>query len=413
MENTLDQSAIATPAAPVRPEPHARPAASPLVLPVVAAASFVHLLNDLIQATLPAIYPMLKTTYSLSFAQIGLITLVFQLTASVLQPGVGFYTDKHPKPYLLPTGMLFTFIGLLMLATVNSFELILLASAFIGLGSSTFHPEASRVARMASGGRFGFAQSFFQVGGNAGSALGPLLAAAIVIPRGQGAISWFLMFAVLGIVVLSLVSRWVVRTHAAMKGRKAAVAMHNLPRDKVIGALLVLAVLVFSKYIYMASMTNYYAFYLMDQFGLSVQKAQLFLFLFMAAVALGTFIGGPIGDRVGRKAVIWVSILGVAPFTLLLPYANLFWASVLTVIIGIILSSAFSAIVVFAQELVPGKVGLIAGIFFGLMFGFSGIAAAALGMLADMTSIRFVFEVCAFLPLLGIFTVLLPNIEQR
>ena len=384
-----------------------------LILPVVGAVSFVHLLNDLIQAVLPSIYPMLKTNYDLSFTQVGLITLVFQLTASFLQPGIGFYTDKHPKPYLLPIGMVFTLLGLIMLAVVNSFAWLLIASAFIGLGSSTFHPEASRVARTASGGRFGFAQSFFQVGGNTGSALGPLLAAAIIIPRGQASIGWFTVFAVLGIVVLFGVSRWTIRTHASFKASAKHHRQPSLPRNKIIGALAVLSLLVFSKYVYMTSLSNYYTFYLIEKFAQPVASAQLFLFLFLAAVAVGTFAGGPIGDRIGRKLVIWVSILGVAPFTLLLPYCNLFWTGVITVFIGLVLSSAFSAIIVFAQELVPGKVGLISGIFFGLMFGFSGISAAALGALADATDIIFVFKCCSFLPLLGIFTVLLPNVAQK
>lgn len=383
------------------------------VLPVVGAVSFVHLLNDLIQSVLPAIYPMLKEEYQLSFAQVGLITLVFQITASLLQPAIGLYTDKHPKPWLLPIGMVFTLLGLIMLALVTTFPMLLLASAMIGLGSSTFHPEASRVARMASGGRFGFAQSFFQVGGNAGSALGPLLAAAIIIPRGQGSIGWFSVFAVLGIIVLCSVSRWTIRTHAALQARGKPVHAPTLPRKKVITALWVLALLVFSKYVYMACLTNYYTFYLIESFDVSIATSQIFLFIFLAAVAVGTFAGGPIGDRIGRKLVIWVSILGVAPFSLLLPFCNLFWTGVVTVIIGLILSSAFSAIIVFAQELVPGNVGLISGIFFGLMFGFSGIAAAALGEVADATSIRFIFNVCAWLPLLGVLTVFLPEMDKK
>lgn len=380
------------------------------VLPIVGAVSFVHLLNDLIQAVLPAIYPMLKTNYDLSFTQVGLITLVFQMTASILQPAVGLYTDKHPKPYLLPMGMVFTLAGLIMLAVVNSFAGLLVASAFVGLGSSTFHPEASRVARMASGGRFGFAQSFFQVGGNSGSALGPLLAAAIIIPRGQSSIGWFTVFAVLGIIVLFSVSRWVVRTHASL-GAKRAFNANPLPRKKAVGALGILGLLIFSKFVYMTCLSNYYTFYLMEQFDQSVENAQLFLFLFLAAVAVGTFAGGPLGDRIGRKLVIWVSILGAAPFTLLLPYCNLFWTAVFSVVIGLILSSAFSAIIVFAQELVPGKVGLISGLFFGLSFGLSGISAAALGGLADVTGIIFVFHCCAYLPLLGIFTAFLPHLS--
>ena len=383
-----------------------------LVLPIVSAVAFVHLLNDLIQAVLPAIYPMLKTSYDLSFTQVGLITLVFQMTASILQPAVGLYTDKHPKPYLLPIGMVFTLIGLIMLVFVDSYAGLLLASAFVGLGSSTFHPEASRVARMASGGRFGFAQSFFQVGGNSGSALGPLLAAAIIIPRGQTSIGWFTAFAVLGIIVLLSVSRWVVRTHAHLGTRRAG-NVNQLPRNKVITALAILGLLIFSKFVYMTCLSNYYTFYLMERFDQSVENAQLFLFLFLAAVAIGTFAGGPLGDKIGRKLVIWVSILGAAPFTLLLSYCNLFWTGVLSVVIGLILSSAFSAIVVFAQELVPGKVGLISGLFFGLSFGLSGISAAALGGLADATDIIFVFHCCAYLPLLGVFTALLPNLGDH
>ena len=382
-----------------------------LVLPIVGAVSFVHLLNDLIQAVLPAIYPMLKTDYNLSFTQVGLITLVFQLTASVLQPGIGFYTDKHPKPYLLPAGMVFTLVGLIMLSVVSSFTWLLIASAFIGLGSSAFHPEASRVARTASGGRFGFAQAFFQVGGNSGSALGPLLAAAIVIPRGQASIAWFTILAIVGIIVLVKVSRWTIRTHAALKASAKKPARPALPRNKIIAALGVLALLVFSKYVYMTCLSSYYTFYLIEKFQQPVASAQLFLFLFLAAVAVGTFAGGPIGDRIGRKLLLWISILGVAPFTLLLPYCNLFWTGVLTVFIGLVLSSAFSAIIVFAQELVPGKIGLISGIFYGLMFGFSGISAAALGALADATDIIFVFKCCSFLPLLGIVTVFLPKAE--
>ncbi|WP_337881545.1 MFS transporter [Rheinheimera sp.] len=382
--------------------------ATKTILPVVAAVSFVHLLNDLIQAILPSIYPLLKTEYSLSFAQIGLITLCFQLMASMLQPAVGLYTDKHPKPYLLPAGMVFTLVGLVLLATSSSFAGLLTASALIGMGSSTFHPEASRVARMASGGRFGFAQSFFQVGGNAGSAFGPLLAAAIILPRGLDAILWFTLFAMLGIAVLSAVSRWTIRSGASLKGSKKQPHFSHLTPAQVKGALLVLAVLVFSKYIYMAALTNYYTFYLIEKFALSVADAQLYLFVFLASVAFGTFVGGPVGDKIGRKAVIWISILGAAPFTLLLPYCNLAWTALLSVLIGLVLSSAFSAIIVLAQELVPHKIGLVSGIFFGLMFGISGIAAAGLGAWADHSSIVQVVDYCAYLPLLGLVTALLP-----
>ena len=383
------------------------------ILPVIGAVSFVHLINDLIQSILPSIYPLLKTDYSLSFTQIGMITLAFQMTASLLQPGIGLYTDKHSKPYLLPTGMLFTLAGLVMLVFANNFTWLLIASAMIGLGSSTFHPEASRVARMASGGRFGFAQSFFQVGGNAGSAFGPLLAAAIILPQGQGAIGWFTLFAIVGFAVLFGVARWTIRTHASLKSEKKHAHFAHLSRAQVIGALTVLALLVFSKYIYMAAFTNYYTFYLIEKFSTSVADAQLFLFLFLAAVALGTFAGGPIGDKVGRKAVIWISILGAAPFTLLFPYCNLFWTAVLSVVIGLVLSSAFSAIVVLAQELVPTKIGMISGIFFGLMFGISGVAAAGLGALADATTIEHVFDYCAYLPLIGMVTILLPRMSRR
>jgi MFS transporter, FSR family, fosmidomycin resistance protein len=383
------------------------------IVPVIGAVSFVHLINDLIQSILPSIYPLLKTDYALSFTQIGMITLAFQMTASLLQPGIGLYTDKHPKPYLLPTGMLFTLVGLIMLVFANNFTWLLIASAMIGLGSSTFHPEASRVARMASGGRFGFAQSFFQVGGNAGSAFGPLLAAAIIIPRGQGAIGWFTLFAIVGFAVLFGVARWTIRSHASLKSVKKHTHFAHLSRAQVIGALTVLALLVFSKYIYMAAFTNYYTFYLIEKFSTSVADAQLFLFLFLAAVALGTFAGGPIGDKVGRKAVIWISILGAAPFTLLFPYCDLFWTAALSVVIGLVLSSAFSAIVVLAQELVPTKIGMISGIFFGLMFGISVVAAAGLGALADATTIEHVFDYCAYLPLIGMVTILLPRMNRR
>jgi len=378
---------------------------------ILGAVAFVHLLNDLIQALLPSIYPMLKAEFSLSFTQVGLITLTFQCTASLLQPWIGLYTDRRPLPFLLPIGMCFTLAGVLMLSIVSTFPTLLIASGLIGVGSSTFHPEASRVARMASGGRYGFAQSLFQVGGNVGSALGPLLAAAVIVNRGHGNIAWFSLLAVLAIGVLYKVSHWY-GGHLASFKPKAGGHGPNLSRNKVMGALGVLALLVFSKYIYMASLSSYYTFYLIDKFHLSLGDAQLYLFLFLAAVAAGTFMGGPIGDRIGRKRVIWISILGAAPFTLLLPYVDLFWTAVLTVIIGFVISSAFSAIVVFAQELVPGKVGMIAGIFFGLMFGVSGIAAAAMGHLADVSGIAYVYKICSYLPLLGILTVLLPHIEQ-
>lgn len=383
--------------------------ASPLVMRVIGACALAHLINDLIQAVLPSIYPVLKANYGLSFTQVGLITLTFQLTASLLQPWVGYHTDRHPKPWLLPAGMLCTLIGILLLAFVGSFAAILMASALVGIGSSTFHPETSRVARLASGGRYGLAQSTFQVGGNAGSAFGPLLAAAIVIPYGQGSVAWFGLFAVFAIGVLYGLSRWY-RNHLNLfRLKQGGQATHGLSRGRVRFALVILALLVFSKYFYMASFTSYFTFYLIEKFGLSVANSQLYLFLFLGAVAAGTFFGGPIGDRIGRKKVIWFSILGVAPFTLTLPYVDLFWTGILSMVIGFVLASAFSAIVVFAQELVPGNVGMIAGVFFGLMFGFGGIGAALLGHLADLHGIEYVYRLCAYLPLLGILTILLPS----
>lgn len=385
------------------------PQASPLVMRVLGACALAHLINDLIQAVLPSIYPMLKANYGLSFTQVGLITLTFQLTASLLQPWIGYHTDRHPKPWLLPAGMVCTLIGILMLAFVGSFPAILLAAGLVGIGSSTFHPETSRVARLASGGRYGLAQSTFQVGGNTGSALGPLLAAAIIIPYGQGHIAWFGLFAVFAILVLYGLSRWY-RNHLNLfKLKQGGQATHGLSKGRVTFALVVLAVLVFSKYFYMTSLTSYFTFYLIEKFQLSVASSQMYLFLFLGAVAVGTFAGGPIGDKIGRKKVIWFSILGAAPFTLALPYVDLFWTAVLSVVIGFVLASAFSAIVVFAQELVPGNVGMIAGIFFGLMFGFSGIGAALLGLLADSHGIEYVYKICSFLPLVGILTLLLPS----
>jgi FSR family fosmidomycin resistance protein-like MFS transporter len=380
---------------------------------VLGAISVAHLMNDMIQSILLAIYPMLKDSFSLSFTQIGLITLVYQLAASLLQPFIGFYTDRHPKPYSLPVGMGFTLVGLLLLSVAPSFGWLLVAAVLVGTGSSVFHPESSRVARMASGGRHGLAQSLFQVGGNVGSALGPLLAALFIIPHGQGSVAWFSLAALFGIVVLTGIGRWYSANRVLLKPRaRRESAGNGLSRNRVLGALVVLGVLVFSKYFYLASLNSYFTFYLIDKFALSVREAQLYLFLFLAAVAVGTVVGGPVGDRIGRKIVIWVSILGVAPFTLLLPHADLFWTGVLVVIIGVVLASAFSAIVVYAQELVPGKVGMIAGLFFGFAFGMGGLGAAALGRLADATSIGFVYEVCAYLPLLGVVAILLPKVEK-
>jgi len=388
------------------------PQSSPLVLRIIGAVALAHLINDLIQSVLPSIYPMLKANYGLSFTQIGLITLTFQVTASVLQPWVGYYTDRHPNPLVLPVGSLCTLVGIVMMAMVGSFPMILLAAALIGIGSSTFHPEASRIARLASGGRFGLAQSTFQVGGNSGSAFGPLLAAAIIIPFGQGNVAWFGLFALFSVGLLYVISRWY-RGHLALFKLKAGqAATHGLSKTRVWVSLGILAFLVFSKFFYMTSITSYFTFYLIDKFHLSVASSQLHLFLFLGAVAAGTFFGGPIGDKIGRKAVIWFSILGAAPFTLAMPYADLFWTSVLSVIIGFILASAFSAIVVFAQELMPGNVGMIAGIFFGLMFGFGGIGAALLGYLADSHGISFVYTLCSYLPLLGILAIFLPRTHK-
>lgn len=386
----------------------------PTVLAILFAISFSHLLNDTIQSLIPAIYPLLKTSFHLSFVQIGLITLAFQMTASILQPFVGLYTDRRPKPYSLAFGMGLTLAGLVLLSRATHYAMVVGAAALVGMGSSVFHPESSRVARLASGGRHGFAQSVFQVGGNTGSSLGPLAAALVVVPRGQGSILWFALVALLGIAILAWVGGWY-RAHlveAQTRPAPASSSFRRLPR-RVWLALGVLGVLIFSKYFYLACLTNYYTFYLIHRFHLSIQGAQFHLFLFLFAVALGTILGGPIGDRYGRKLVIWVSILGVAPFTLALPYANLFWTGVLTVIIGIILASAFSAILVYAQELVPGQVGLISGLFFGLAFGMAGIGSAVLGALADRTSIEHVFSLCSFLPLIGLLTAFLPNVRKR
>jgi MFS transporter, FSR family, fosmidomycin resistance protein len=398
-----------------RPPGVSRPTAP--VLSVLAALSFSHLLNDAMQSLIPAIYPILKGALHLDFVHIGLIGLVNQLTASVLQPFVGFYTDRRPQPFSLAAGMSFTLAGLVLLAFAGSLTLVLVAVALVGVGSSVFHPEASRIAHIASGGRLGFAQSFFQVGGNTGAALGPLLAAVIVVARGQSAILWFSLLALIGIVVLTGIGRWYRGNLAVVRAAKSAAIQRRqtllLTRGRVILSLAVLIALIFSKYFYLASMSSYYTFFLMGKFGLSVKSAQLHLFGFLFAVAAGTLLGGPIGDRIGRKSVIWASILGVAPFALALPYASLFWVGILTAVIGLILASAFSAILVYAQELVPGRVGLIAGLFFGLAFGLGGIGSAVLGALADRTSIPFVFQVCSYLPLIGLLTWLLPDLERR
>lgn len=383
------------------------------LLPIVGGAAFAHLLNDLIQAMLPSIYPLLKANFALSFGQIGLIALVYQTTASLLQPWIGLYTDKHPKPYLLPSGMVMTLVGIALIATANSFAMLLVAAAVVGVGSATFHPEASRIARLASGGRFGTAQSTFQVGGNTGSAIGPLLTAAIVIPHGQGGVAWFMVVAFAAIFVLYRLTVWV-RHHGQAKAKSLAKSHgEGLAGGKVIQAVAVICVLMFAKFVYIASFTNYFTFYLIQRFSLSVQQSQLFLFMFLAAVAAGTFAGGPVGDRIGRKAVIWISFLGVAPFAMALPYANLFWTAVLAIVVGLVMSSAFAALVVYAQEAVPDRVGLVSGLMFGLMFGIGGIGAAGLGELADMKGIVWVYGVTSFLPLLGLVTAFLPDTHKK
>jgi MFS transporter, FSR family, fosmidomycin resistance protein len=382
---------------------------------VLTAVSFCHLLNDMVQSLLPSIYPILKSSFRLDFGQIGLITLTYQITASLLQPFIGNYTDRRPMPYSLPIGMMVTLAGLVLLAVASNFPMLLIAASLIGVGSAVFHPESSRVARMASGGQHGMAQSFFQVGGNTGSAIGPLLAAFIVLPRGERGVGWFSIAALLGIAVLFWVSGWYKERLEHLQSRtvKHENNASPLPRKEVISAIAVLVALVFSKYFYLASLTVYYTFYLMERFHVSVRSSQIHLFIFLGAVAAGTLIGGPVGDRLGRKVVIWCSILGVLPFTLLLPYANLFWTGILSVVIGFVISSAFSAILVYAQELVPGRVGMISGLFFGFAFGMGGIGAAVLGKLADATSVIYVYKVCAYLPAIGLLTGLLPNLERE
>ena len=402
---TMPNSATAMPVAATRSDP---------TLKVLGALSLSHLLNDMMQSLLLAIYPVLKGDFALSFSQIGLITLTYQLTASLFQPLIGLYTDRHPIRYALPVGMSSTLCGLVLLGFAPSFEVVLMAAMLIGLGSAVFHPESSRIARLASGGHHGFAQSLFQVGGNTGTAIGPLLAAAVIVRYGQRSVAWFALAALCGVVILTLVSRWYA-TQRAAAARTGARVSHApaYPRNVVIGAIVVLLLLIFSKYFYMAGLSSFFTFYLMDKFGLPVQNAQIHLFVFLFASALGTLAGGPIGDRIGRKPVIWVSILGVAPFTLLLPYANLFWTTTLTVSIGLVLSSAFSAILVYAQDLMPGKVGMVSGLFFGFAFGMGGLGAALLGILADRTSIAFVYQTIAYLPLLGVVAALLPKGVRR
>jgi MFS transporter, FSR family, fosmidomycin resistance protein len=382
------------------------------VFTILATVSFCHLLNDLVQSVLPALFPILKTSLNLSFGRVGLIALTAQVTASLLQPLVGFYTDRRSTPYSLPFGMCFSLVGVLLLAFATNFATLLMAAALMGVGSAVFHPESSRVARMASGGQHGLAQSLFQVGGNAGSALGPLLAALIVV-GGQRGSAWFSLAVLLMILLLIRVGGWY-QEHAPHheRARKTLQEEPTLPLRKVATSIAILLALIFSKYFYLASLVSYYTFFLISKFHLSVRSAQIHLFIFLAAVAAGTIVGGPVGDRFGRKVVIWCSILGVLPFTLLLPYASFFWTTILSVVIGLILSSAFSAILVYAQELMPGKIGMVSGFFFGFAFGMGGIGAALLGKLADLTSIGFVYKVCSFLPLIGLLTGFLPNLER-
>jgi FSR family fosmidomycin resistance protein-like MFS transporter len=403
----MDTKSPAMPAAPLQTS------AERVAVPILAAISVSHLLNDLIQSLLPAIYPILKDNYRLDFGQIGLLTLTFQMSASLLQPLVGTFTDRKPQPFSLVVGMGFTLIGLLTLSQAHSYPLLLLGAALVGMGSSVFHPESSRVARMASGGRHGLAQSVFQVGGNAGTALGPLLAAFVVVPFGQGSIAWFSAVALLAMVILFSVGRWYRDRLADLRTKpKAVEKKSSLSRRRIAASITILMLLVFSKNFYMAGLTSYYTFYLISKFQVSVQDAQVYLFIFLGAVAAGTLLGGPVGDRIGRRYVIWISILGVLPFTLLLPYASLFWTAVLSIVIGLVLASAFSAILVYATELVPGRVGMIAGLFFGLSFGMGGLGAAALGQLADITSIETVYKVCSFLPAIGLLAYFLPRIEK-
>ncbi|MGD1031860.1 MAG: MFS transporter [Opitutaceae bacterium] len=384
------------------------------VVKVLVALSISHLLNDTMQSLIPAIYPLLKAAYGLNFAQIGLITFTFQCTASLLQPLVGFYTDRRPQPFSLAAGMGFTLAGLALLSRQGSYSMILVSAGLVGVGSSIFHPEASRLAKVAAGRRHGFAQSLFQVGGNLGSSIGPLLAAAVVVPGGQRKILWFTLLALAGIALLTKIGGWYrERLESGRTGSRAGPHQEaaGLSRRRAALSIAVLLVLVFSKYFYLVSITSYYTFYLIHKFHVSVQSSQIYLFVFLFAVAAGTFAGGPLGDRFGRKPVIWVSILGVAPFTLILPQMNLFWTILLTVPIGLILASAFSVIIVYAQEIVPGRPGMIAGLFYGFSFGMAGIGSALLGVLADHTSIFFVYKVCAYLPLIGLLTGFLPNLK--
>lgn len=391
-----------------------RDTAQTTVYSILFSICFAHLLNDLLQAVIPAMYPVLKANYALTFTQVGLITFTYQVTASLLQPFVGIYTDKHPKPYSLAFGMLFSLGGIIMLSQASSFPLILASVALVGIGSSIFHPEASRVAFLGSGGKRGLAQSIFQLGGNTGTAIGPLLVALIVIPRGQSHILWFVLVAIVGIIVLSKIAGWYKQKLISIQGKKkSGERLHNLSPAKVKISVALLLILIFSKSFYTTSMSSYFTFYLIEKFHISVLQAQYHLFAFLGAVAVGTLIGGPLGDKFGRKYIIWFSILGAAPFTLMLPFANLFWTGILSVIIGIVIASAFSAILVYAQELMPERVGMISGLFFGFAFGIGGLGSAVLGYLADKTSIEFVYAICSFLPLIGIIAYFLPNLKKK
>ena len=402
-------SASVSPTAPVI---GAAPAQPGVAMGVLAAVSTSHMINDMMQSLILALYPILKGGFNLSFSQIGLITLTYQLTASMFQPLIGLYTDRRPVAYALPVGMTFTLCGLLLLAYAPTYSLLLVASGLIGTGSSIFHPESSRVARAASGGRYGFAQSFFQVGGNTGSALGPLAAAAVIAPFGQHSVAWFCGVALVGIALLTGVSRWHAGHRSAFPHGARPVATSSLPARTVAMAMMILLLLIFSKFFYVAGLSSFYTFYLIEKFGVSVQASQYLLFVVLLASAIGTLLGGALVDRLGQKPVIWASILGIAPFTLMLPYVNLFWTVTFTVLIGLILSSAFSAILVYAQELIPGKVGMVSGLFFGFAFGMGGLGAALLGVLADHTSIEFVYRVIAFLPLIGMVTAFLPKVRK-
>jgi MFS transporter, FSR family, fosmidomycin resistance protein len=384
------------------------------VLPILLSVSAGHFLNDTMQSVLTSIYPLIKGPLALDFFQIGLITLAFQLTASILQPMIGLYTDKHPQPFSLPFGMASTFLGMLVLALAGGFGTMLIAAALIGIGSSIFHPEASRVARLASGGRYGFAQSLFQVGGNAGQAIGPLLVVLVIIPNGQMHAAWFALAAVIGIVLLARVGQWY-RDHLVLRrqARPASPGAPPVSRGRLVGAIAVLLTLTFSKNFYMAAFASYYAFFLMERFGVSPQSAQIHLFIFLGAAAVGTMVGGPVGDRIGRKPILWISILGVLPLSLALPFVSLIWTDVLAVLIGLLMASAFPAIVVYAQELLPGRVGMIAGLFFGFAFGMGGIGAAVVGWFADASGIEPAFQLCALLPALGLTVAFLPDLDRR